>query len=72
MVPKEKKGGRQITTDDVENAKSRWNQRRLHRKMLRQQGHSRKDARLAARAATPKRKVSLGFLQKKGNRSFNN
>tara|TARA_R100000700_G_scaffold21778_1_gene28465 strand:+ start:83 stop:1057 length:975 start_codon:yes stop_codon:yes gene_type:complete len=72
IVPKEKKGGRQITSADVEGAKSRWNQRRLHRKMLRQQGHSRKDARLAARAATPKRKVSLGFLQKKGNRSFNN
>jgi len=67
-----RKGKRQITSDDVENAKSRWNQRRLHRKMLRQQGHSRKDARLAARAATPKRKISLGFLQKKGNRTFNN
>ena len=67
-----KKGKRLITQSDVENAKSRWNQRRLHRKMLRQQGHSRKDARLAARAATPKRKISLGFLQKKGNRTMNN
>jgi hypothetical protein len=45
--------------------KGRWKQRRDLRRKLRGEGMSRKEARLAARRAVPKKKLSLGFLQKK-------
>ena len=45
--------------------KGRWKQRRDLRRKLRDEGMSRKEARLAARRAVPKKKLSLGFLQKK-------